>query len=101
MTCGEKSGFLFPHACPLPAAGACQRCNKPVCASHWHRAPQGALCTACAKQAGFTAGDSPYFQAGALFGPGFWAATRHDADDFTAADGASTAAAFELDVTAS
>lgn len=109
--CGEKSGFLFSHACASWAVGKCTTCGKAICQEHTHQSDSGSLCTSCgkkeqrrARRAGRHYGyhDDPYFYGGSYYrgygyyGHGHWGHSHyrsrhhHDGDDFTEADGAST-----------
>lgn len=45
--CGDRSGFLFAHACDRPATGACGTCGRPICVEHTRMGPSGPSCIAC------------------------------------------------------
>ena len=47
LACGDRSGFLFAHACDRPAAGACASCGRPICVEHTRMGPAGPTCIAC------------------------------------------------------
>jgi hypothetical protein len=47
LHCGDRSGFLFAHACDHPPAGACSRCGKPICVEHTRTSPTGPTCISC------------------------------------------------------
>jgi hypothetical protein len=50
MSCQERSGFLFAHACDQPAAWACVRCAKMICAAHTRTTAEGQCCISCARE---------------------------------------------------
>lgn len=78
MSCGERSGFLFAHACDRPSTGACFSCGKPICALHTRLASDdGApLCVTCAAARGPLADDDPYRNR----------SSNYDSDDYRAFD---------------
>jgi hypothetical protein len=89
MTCQERSGFLFAHACDRPPAGACSRCTKAICLEHTRLAGGLPCCIGCAKEAETADGqerseheDDPYWYSGDS-SSGY---TTYDADDFKAFD---------------
>ena len=47
MTCQERSGFLFAHACDRAVARCCTRCGKAICAEHTRMAEDGYTCISC------------------------------------------------------
>ena len=47
LHCSDRSGFLFAHACDQPPAGACSRCNRPICLQHTRSTPAGPTCISC------------------------------------------------------
>jgi hypothetical protein len=47
MSCQERSGFLFAHACDRPVAWSCTRCGKAICAEHTRMAEDGYTCITC------------------------------------------------------
>ena len=47
LACGDRSGFLFAHACDRPATGACGTCGRPICIEHTRMGPSGQSCIAC------------------------------------------------------
>ena len=47
MTCQERSGFLFAHACDRAVAWSCTRCGKAICAEHTRMAEDGYTCISC------------------------------------------------------
>ena len=72
MSCEERSGFLFAHACSRLSVGACESCGKQVCRDHASTGEgAGTLCTSCAKRSVGTDraaarsryGDDPYWYA--------------------------------------
>jgi hypothetical protein len=95
MSCQERSGFLFAHACDQPAAWACTRCAKMICAAHTRTTAEGQCCIGCAREVmatqeqqqnqqqqqtdGYRDTDDPYF---------YYAGSRstYDADDRRAFD---------------
>jgi hypothetical protein len=98
LACGDRSGFLFAHACDRPAAGACSVCGKPICPDHTRMGAQGPTCITCLRDDdddtdtetdsgddGETAKgrgeDDPYFYGGPAR-----AAAYYDADDYRAFD---------------
>lgn len=78
MSCAERSGFLFAHACDRPSAGACFSCGKPICILHTRPAADGsgALCVTCAAAQGPLDEDDPYRERD----------TTYDSDDYRAFD---------------
>ena len=101
ISCADRSGFLFAHACDRPATGACSVCHKPICMEHTRMGAGGATCITCLRedddsdadddaddeataqdddaQAGRGA-DDPYFYGGRE------RAAYYDADDYRAFD---------------
>jgi len=47
LACGDRSGFLFAHACDRPAAGACSVCGRPICVEHTRIGASGPTCISC------------------------------------------------------
>jgi hypothetical protein len=47
LACGDRSGFLFAHACDRPAAGACVTCGRPICLEHTRAGAAGPACISC------------------------------------------------------
>ena len=47
LACGDRSGFLFAHACDRPAAGACRNCGHPICIEHTRVGATGPTCISC------------------------------------------------------
>ena len=104
MSCNEKAGFLFEHACTDTATGACQKCRKAVCQRHTHPTPHGYMCTSCAKKEvkkqrfqrqrwpGWDDNpflyDTYYYNGYGFYGRGYWG-NDYLGDDFTEADGES------------
>jgi hypothetical protein len=88
LTCADRSGFLFAHACDRPAAGTCSLCHKAICLEHTRMTASGPTCITCMRSdreadvedddAGGE--DDPYFQ------PGVDRAAYYDADDYRAFD---------------
>lgn len=106
MSCQEKAGFLFSHACKEQGVHACGLCQKQVCQKHGHMLDGRVVCTSCAKkQKGITKmrhrrddddywTTSPYFygyyhyHGYGHYHHGFWGHDHlHDHDDFSGADG--------------
>ncbi len=91
MSCQERSGFLFAHACDRPEAWNCAACGKPICAEHTRLTEAGNVCISClqAQQTQQTAdqqaGHDPYFYGGQR--------TAWDVDDYAAFDDDTTASA--------
>jgi hypothetical protein len=92
LACGDRSGFLFAHACDRPAAGACTLCGTPICVEHTRMGAQGPTCITClrgdsdSEVDGEAEGDGqreddPYF-----YGGPERAAAYYDADDYRAFD---------------
>ena len=95
LACGDRSGFLFAHACDRPAAGACSVCHKPICTEHTRMAAGGPTCISCLRDGEHDAEtdtgdddttssrgeDDPYF-----YGGPERAAAYYDADDYRAFD---------------
>ena len=128
--CAERSGFLFAHACPQPAAYTCNQCQKRVCGGHLKADGEGEeLCTSCARKQikreqrherghgrrghyrdPYGYGDYHYSGWGMYVGTGYWghryySSSYRDDNDFTAGDEAAFASAgdeaFEGDYDAS
>jgi len=55
LACGDRSGFLFAHACDRPATGACAVCGRPICIEHTRMGSAGPTCISCLR--GESAGD--------------------------------------------
>ncbi|MFY2556827.1 hypothetical protein ACN469_04300 [Corallococcus terminator] len=101
--CEVSTGFLFSHACGLPAGALCPRCGKRVCDAHLSSNQEGALvCTSCAaagddgsEDDGSTHEDSDdassYYEDYGYYGSGSsWSrGSSKDPHDFTEADGES------------
>lgn len=49
ITCADRSGFLFAHACDRIATGQCSRCAKPICVEHTRMTDAGATCVSCVR----------------------------------------------------
>ena len=47
LTCADRSGFLFAHACDQPAIGACSVCGKAICVEHTRTTASGPTCITC------------------------------------------------------
>lgn len=47
LTCADRSGFLFAHACDRPALGACSTCGKSICVEHMRTTASGPTCISC------------------------------------------------------
>ncbi len=47
LACGDRSGFLFAHACDRPAASACSVCGRPICIEHTRLGATGPTCISC------------------------------------------------------
>lgn len=47
ITCGDRSGFLFAHACDRLAASQCARCARPICIEHTRMTETGPTCVTC------------------------------------------------------
>jgi hypothetical protein len=54
LACGDRSGFLFAHACDRPAAGACAICSRPICIEHTRMGSSGPTCITCLRDDGST-----------------------------------------------
>jgi len=87
LACGDRSGFLFAHACDRPATGACSVCHKPICMEHTRMAAGGPTCITCLRDhddndadddAADDGADDPYFYGGRE------RAAYYDADDYRA-----------------
>lgn len=78
MSCAERSGFLFAHACDRPSTGACFSCGKAICVLHTRIAPDDGnpLCVTCAAALGPLADDDPLRNRD----------TTYDTDDYRAFD---------------
>jgi hypothetical protein len=50
ITCGDRSGFLFAHACDRLATGQCVRCAKPICVEHTRMTETGPVCVSCLRE---------------------------------------------------
>jgi hypothetical protein len=50
LSCADRSGFLFAHACDRPAVGACGVCGKPICMQHTRTTASGPTCIACLRE---------------------------------------------------
>ena len=55
LTCADRSGFLFAHACDGPAVGVCSVCGKPICVQHTRTSASGPTCISCLR--GYTDDD--------------------------------------------
>ncbi len=51
ITCGDRSGFLFAHACDRLATGQCVQCAKPICVEHTRITETGPTCITCLRSA--------------------------------------------------
>ena len=49
MSCQERSGFLFAHACDRPVAWSCATCGKAICAEHTRMTESGYGCIGCVR----------------------------------------------------
>jgi hypothetical protein len=78
VSCGERSGFLFAHACDRPSTGACFSCGKPICVLHTRPARDDGspLCVTCAAMQGPLDEDDPYRNS----------RSTYDSDDYRAFD---------------
>jgi hypothetical protein len=47
LTCDDRSGFLFAHACDQPAIGTCSVCAKSICMQHTRATASGPTCITC------------------------------------------------------
>ncbi len=125
-SCEQEGGFLFSHACGLPAGTLCSRCGKRVCDVHLAAEAEGMFCQTCAEEEDDDEGDgheegsdaseddpSYYYEDYGYYGSGSsWSqgsqgsqgssGSGHDPHDFTEADGESLRheddAAFEEDL---
>jgi hypothetical protein len=89
LGCGDRSGFLFAHACDRPAAGACSVCGKPICIEHTRMGAQGPTCITCLRGDAdddtldsddtTEREDDPYFYGGTARAEAYY-----DADDYRA-----------------
>jgi hypothetical protein len=71
VTCEERSGLLFAHACDRPSLYGCTVCGKAICIEHTRMSASGPTCIACVATAepGTDSDDDPYFY-------------RHGRDDY-------------------
>jgi hypothetical protein len=95
LACGDRSGFLFAHACDRPAAGACTMCGTPICVEHTRMGAQGPTCITCLRGRGDVEADAELDDDGAdgpegrreddpYFYGGKERAAYYDADDYRA-----------------
>ena len=110
VPCADRAGFLFDHPCGRVARLRCLKCRKPICERHRALVESMPHCTSCASQLtpAQSWSDTPYFYGRRRYGSyqSFWLFDDEpDSDDFTDADGASTASdgdeSFENDLGAS
>jgi hypothetical protein len=52
VSCEERSGFLFAHACDRPVAWSCATCGKSICAEHTRMTESGYGCISCVRLQG-------------------------------------------------
>jgi hypothetical protein len=91
VTCEERSGLLFAHACDRASLYGCTVCGKAICIEHTRMGTSGPTCIACVATAepGTDSDDDPYFY-------------RHGRDDYHSRSyyDADDRDAFESDTTA-
>lgn len=86
MTCQERSGFLFAHACDRLSAYGCGVCGKPICVEHTRMGTSGPTCIGCVlvDQPQTDSDDDPYFYRRTR--DSYHSTTYYDADDRDAFD---------------
>lgn len=90
MTCEERSGFLFAHACEEPAVWPCALCGKNVCMLHTRVTDAGNTCITCARaqmpaserKDGTRTTDDPFFYSD----DDYTDSSYYDAEDYDAFD---------------
>jgi hypothetical protein len=63
VTCDERSGLLFAHACDRTSLYGCVRCGKAICIEHTRMSTDGPTCIACVvtEEPQTDSDDDPYF----------------------------------------
>lgn len=89
MTCQDRTGFLFAHACDRLAAWKCGGCAKEVCDDHMRRQGASTLCATCWKKSVPPPDPAVAAQQPGLFYDPFWYSHYHynrysyyDVDDY-------------------
>jgi hypothetical protein len=89
MTCQDRTGFLFAHACDRLAAWKCGSCAKEVCDDHMRREGAATLCASCWKKSVPPPQPGVAAQAPIFYNDPFWYSHYHynaypyyDLDDY-------------------